>query len=398
VGDRAVTVAFVRFRKTPGVVNKPPDDIIAELTPQSSGVVRGGPRTLDGMTWWQLEFPINGAPRTGWAAEQTADGVQLLAKATVPVTPPSPPTPPPAGEPPTPPPATPPGIKVGDLVVTKTAVNVRRSPGMLGKPADDLLGHFENKATLNVLDGPQEADSMRWWRVGGITLSRGAVSGWVAERLQDGTVLVGPPDKLPGTDIPNHSEGRSLHAPFLGQFGISQLWGENPQIYNRFTYDGVTLKGHNGIDFLTPTGTPLAAVDDGTVADAVLNDPGGFGNYVKLTHAWGESIYAHMEAIHVPKGKQVRKGEVIGTADNTGFSGGPHLHFAVRVNPYVRTDGWGGFTDPLPYMNPRDVVLPRYVRPAVGTADVPPSQSPAEPAPHTLAPGYGPEIPARRRP
>ncbi len=398
VGDRVVTINFVRFRKTPGTVGKPADDTIAELPPQISGVVRGGPRSLDGMTWWQLEMPIDGTPRTGWAAEFTPEGVKLLGRPTnvTQPTPPTTPTPPTQPAEPAPKPQPPVAIATGSLAVTKTAVNVRRTPGMLGKPADDLLGHFENKTTLNVVDGPTEADGVRWWRVGGITLSRGEVIGWVAERLQDGTLLLGAPDKLPGTDIPNRSEGRHLHAPFLGSFGISQLWGENPQIYSRFTYDGVTLKGHNGIDFLTPTGTPLAACDDGTVADAVLNDPGGFGNYIKLVHAWGESIYAHMEAIHVPKGKQVRKGEVIGTADNTGFSGGPHLHFALRVNPYVRTDGWGGFTDPLPYMNPNDVNLPRYVQlPREGTVDT--SQSP-EALPHTLAPGMGPEVPGSKRP
>ena len=33
----------------------------------------------------------------------------------------------------------------------------------------------------------------------------------------------------------------------------------------------------------------------------------------------------------------------------------PHLHFAIRVFPYNRFDGWGGFADPLPFMDPTNL-------------------------------------------
>jgi hypothetical protein len=378
VGDRIITVNFVRFRKTPGTLSKPVDDVIAELPPNLLGIVRGGPQNLDNMRWWQIEMPVGGIQRTGWAGDEAPNGIKLLDKAPATITPP----------------AATFNFKVGDLVLARTAVNVRKSAGMLGKPADDLLGYFEARCTLNLVDGPTEADGVRWWRVGGITLARGEVIGWVAEKLVDGTLLIGPPACLPGTEIPNAEKKMYLHAPFIGTFGISQLWGENPQVYSRFTYDGVSLKGHNGIDFLTPTGTPLAAVDAGVVADAIYADPGGFGNYIKLVHRWGESLYAHMDTLAVTKGQEVEKGQVMGTSGNTGFSGGPHLHFAIRITPIVRTDGWGGFSDPLPYMQPEDVHLPAYVLRDVGPAD---TVSP-EPAPHDFAPGMGPEIPGVKRP
>lgn len=35
-----------------------------------------------------------------------------------------------------------------------------------------------------------------------------------------------------------------------------------------------------------------------------------------------------------------------------------HLHFAIRVTPYNRFDGWGGFIDPLSFLNPSNIVLP----------------------------------------
>ncbi|MBK8045863.1 MAG: M23 family metallopeptidase [Anaerolineales bacterium] len=118
--------------------------------------------------------------------------------------------------------------------------------------------------------------------------------------------------------------------------------------------------GHNGIDFLTPTGTLLYAVDGGEVAKAGY-EAGGFGNYVLLRHPWGESIYGHLDSVGVTEGQAVGRGQYLGKSGATGGATGPHLHFALRVNPYVRGDGWGGFTDPLPYLPPDSFVLPGYV-------------------------------------
>jgi murein DD-endopeptidase MepM/ murein hydrolase activator NlpD len=241
---------------------------------------------------------------------------------------------------------------------------------------------------------------LTWWRSGGITLTVGEVRGWVAEKAPGGATLVARPARLPGTNIPDRATGAYLAAPFQGSFGIGQLWGENPQIYNRITYDGVPLKGHNGIDFLTPTGTNIVATADGVVQEAVFNDPSGFGHYVKLGHSWGESIYAHLEAIAVQVGQRVGRGQVIGRSGSTGFSSGPHLHFAIRINPYSRTDGWGGFSDPLPYMRPSDVQLPSYVRDMPpGVAAAPMAQEKADLLRDLArAPGYAPDQPGVRRP
>lgn len=129
---------------------------------------------------------------------------------------------------------------------------------------------------------------------------------------------------------------------------ITQFFGENPDDYKHFKVDGVSLRGHNGLDFGTPVGSIVDAVDDGTVVENA-NDPGGYGNYIKLRHSWGESLYAHLSQTLVSVGEAVKKGENIGLSGNSGNSTGPHLHFAMRVNPFNRADGWGGFTDPSNY-------------------------------------------------
>ena len=158
-------------------------------------------------------------------------------------------------------------------------------------------------------------------------------------------------------------EGIYLSRPFPDSLPasvpITQIFGENPDFYRQFTYDGAPLRGHNGIDFGINTGTAVLAADDGLVI-WVGYEAGGFGNYVKLQHRWGESLYAHLGQATVQTGAQVIRGQRVGISDNSGASFGPHLHFGIRIFPYVRADGWGGFADPLDYMDPADILLPSY--------------------------------------
>jgi murein DD-endopeptidase MepM/ murein hydrolase activator NlpD len=156
-------------------------------------------------------------------------------------------------------------------------------------------------------------------------------------------------------------EGIYLTTPFEGRHPITQLWGENPDFYKQFKPGGVPLKGHNGIDFGLPTGTKLLATDAGQVIEIGTGST-GFGRYVKLQHWWGESLYGHMQGFSIESGQWVKRGQLIGFSDNTGTSTGPHLHFGIRINPYSRSDGWGGFSDPLPFMDPVDIILPPYAR------------------------------------
>ena len=80
--------------------------------------------------------------------------------------------------------------------------------------------------------------------------------------------------------------------------------------------------------------------------------------YIKLEHRWGESFYAHIGEISVEAGQLIKRNEYIARSGRPSSGMPPHLHFSIRVAPYNRFDGWGGFSDPLPYLNPSNILLP----------------------------------------
>lgn len=131
---------------------------------------------------------------------------------------------------------------------------------------------------------------------------------------------------------------------------ITQHYGENPEIYSKYSIGGVKLKGHEGVDYRAENGTQVVACDGGFCQEALDQGKTGYGQYIKLVHEWGESIYAHLQEFKIKQSNQVKKGQVIALSDNTGNSTGPHLHFGIRINPYNRGDGWGGYSDPEPYL------------------------------------------------
>jgi len=88
---------------------------------------------------------------------------------------------------------------------------------------------------------------------------------------------------------------------------------------------------HAGIDFGAAWGSPIFAVNDGTVSFAGRH--GGHGNYVRLEHGGGLATgYAHMSRFAVSPGTHVRAGQIIGYVGSTGLSTGPHLHYELYQN------------------------------------------------------------------
>lgn len=127
---------------------------------------------------------------------------------------------------------------------------------------------------------------------------------------------------------------------------ITQRFGNKLILNGVDVYAQWGLKGHNGLDFGIPNGTTLYSCIDGRVIEAQF-DAGGYGNYIKIENDDCGALYAHLEAFGVAVGENVKAGQVIGKSDNTGYSTGAHLHFAVFPIPRDRTNGYGGFIDPL---------------------------------------------------
>ena len=104
---------------------------------------------------------------------------------------------------------------------------------------------------------------------------------------------------------------------------ISDVFGSQ-RIFN-----GVAQRPHWGLDFRVPTGTPVAAMNAGTVllARFLYFE----GNCVVVDHGQGLlTLYFHLSELKVKEGDIVKRGQEIGLSGGTGRATGPHLHVAVR--------------------------------------------------------------------
>lgn len=205
-----------------------------------------------------------------------------------------------------------------------------------GKPSEEVVGIGMGK------DGNSAMHTSTWI---GWDLVRAAGSAPSTAPAAAAAVVTAPPPD-------GRKEVPTLVHPVavVAQRTPSQLFGGNKDYYKQFKVDGVPLEGHNGVDFPTPVGSPIRAAAAGTVVES-WTEAGGYGTLIKLVHEWGETLYAHLSETLVKVGERVEAGQVIARSGNSGKTRGAHLHFGMRINPYNRRDGWGGYIDPLNYLN-----------------------------------------------
>lgn len=111
-----------------------------------------------------------------------------------------------------------------------------------------------------------------------------------------------------------------------------------------------TLDSFYAVDIAMPVGTDVFAARSGIVFNVAADnytsglDPerdGPSANVVQILHDDGTyAVYAHLNwnSIRVRPGDRVVRGEYIADSGNTGFSSGPHLHFAVIRNAGMRAE------------------------------------------------------------
>ena len=144
------------------------------------------------------------------------------------------------------------------------------------------------------------------------------------------TVALGSPDAV-------HNPPRPYRAPFaLGAtFTVSQAFPV------RITH--TSPDSAYAVDIALPDGTPVYAARGGTVINvrhdsfrgAALPEMLDQANVIEILHDDGTiALYAHLQwdSIRVRIGQHVQVGEYIANSGNTGFTTGPHLHFAVWRN------------------------------------------------------------------
>jgi murein DD-endopeptidase MepM/ murein hydrolase activator NlpD len=147
------------------------------------------------------------------------------------------------------------------------------------------------------------------------------------------------PFATPLTAVYPAPQGSSHVFPVVGGASYSNDWG-SPRPGGR---------SHQGIDLFARAGTPIVAVNDGTLSKVGWNRVGGWRFW--LRDEWGNEFYhAHLSAFApaAVEGATVKKGTVIGFVGNTGDAKAtpPHVHFEIHpaggrpVPPFTYMNAW----------------------------------------------------------
>lgn len=143
--------------------------------------------------------------------------------------------------------------------------------------------------------------------------------------------------------------------PLTPPVRISQFFADRP--------GAIQPRGHTGMDFAVPIGTPVLAAGAGTVLwadwatklsanNAWYVAPAYAGICVIINHGNGLlSLYAHLNSTPLLPGTQIRQGQELGKSGTTGLSTGPHLHFEIIGWPLVPNNGFYGRLNPANYIN-----------------------------------------------
>lgn len=105
----------------------------------------------------------------------------------------------------------------------------------------------------------------------------------------------------------------------------------------RREFNGQVQSAHQGLDLRAAIGTPIGAMNSGTVI--IAREMFYEGGFVVIDHGQGLlSLYLHLSEIRVSTGERVTKRQLIGLSGDTGRTTAPHLHIGIRwqgvyVNP-----------------------------------------------------------------
>jgi murein DD-endopeptidase len=126
------------------------------------------------------------------------------------------------------------------------------------------------------------------------------------------------------------------HARFFQADGSTleeELVGGPIEDYEQITSLLRDGRGHKGVDFKAPVGTPVRATFDGVISRKNWSFRGN-GNSIEIEESGGQgrtAMYLHLSELpkSVQPGQHVKKGQVLAQSGNSGRSFAPHLHYQL---------------------------------------------------------------------
>lgn len=124
----------------------------------------------------------------------------------------------------------------------------------------------------------------------------------------------------------------------LDKVRITQYFGKTQASARLYT-----TGTHSGVDFGTPTGTPVKALASGVVVGSGNTDlackGASYGGWVLIRYDNGLSaVFGHLSLVRAKTGQRVLSGDIVAYSGNTGYSTGPHLHVSVWPSDAVNIE------------------------------------------------------------
>jgi murein DD-endopeptidase MepM/ murein hydrolase activator NlpD len=169
------------------------------------------------------------------------------------------------------------------------------------------------------------ADTTLTWRLNGVSDETRVVAPAADAGVEHGPVATtGTEESAPVPPRVEEIDDRDLEIPVEGV--------DEDELYDSYS-DARGTRVHEAIDIMAERGTPVRAVEDGTIKRLFTSKGGGLTIYQfdpSNTYCY---YYAHLDAYAEPirEGMPVKRGDVIGYVGSTGNASkdAPHLHFAI---------------------------------------------------------------------